>query len=812
MKAILFVTIVLLTPLRGFGQIVGRVISLRQEPVPFANVVMRAMPDSGIVAGAASDETGNFLIKTTKSGEFFLQVSSMGYQTSLSGVFRVNNTNATLTLPDIQLLEETNALNEVVVSARKDFIQNTPEGKIFNIQNSLMTKGSNALQVLERLPGIITDRRNNQFSLNGQSGVTVLLNGRRMQLSTEELMALLENTVADNIERIEVITSPGAQYDADGGAGVINIVLKKNENEGTRLNFSATGGYGYREKALTSLSLSRGGSKITLNASYAFAHGRDYSGYEGSGTNEMPFLGGKNSVLFGGLTDRNQNAHNFNLAAEFRPATRWTFGGEMAFSWVANHNLVHIYADRQLPQEGFLSVRAISDGLNHRQNLVSSAYVTHRITEKSQLSLDASYITYTNDSPALLASHYSDKDGNPVVPQNPIFTYGNRGESKSTIQIGVLKADYSLQLNSKIYTEFGMKGSLAMNMNNSKVERQTDDGWEPDPRSQSNINGQERIWAVYSQFRFTLNPKARLQAGLRYEYWQRDINIYQEPFVINGLFPSVQYTYTINDKSNFSLAYNRRISRPAYTDLISNLFYNDATFVFAGNPLLKPTLTDALKADYTFRSFNVGLALQYELHPILRYQISSNEKKDIGISSPQNLDYQKGISLFLNAPVPLTRWWKLSLGSTTALRRYKISYSLNPAEKTYLFQNLNFTQTFSLPHAIEIELSGWQNFPFYEGSNKLNGFGVMNLGIAKKLKNDKGTFLLTLPDLWQTFAIHTHIGGMTPLVFNNDAVSVYRDETALYRVIKLTYSRSFGKNNRSVSHKTDDEEQERVKR
>ncbi len=92
-----------------------------------------------------------------------------------------------------------------------------------------------------------------------------------------------------------------------------------------------------------------------------------------------------------------------------------------------------------------------------------------------------------------------------------------------------------------------------------------------------------------------------------------------------------------------------------------------------------------------------------------------------------------------------------------------------------------------------MELSGWYNFPFFEGTNSIKGFGIINLGIAKKLKNDKGTLQLSLPDLLQSFSVHTHISGMTPIVFNINTVSNWRDETAFYRVIKLTYSRSFGK-------------------
>lgn len=792
----------------AFGQITGKVITAKAEAVPFANIVLLSSTDSTIITGSATDENGNFQLNPSRSGEFMLCISSIGYKNYQSKPFAFNN--APIQLASILLAEENNALNEVTVSAKKELIQNTPLGKVINIQSSLMTKGSNALQVLERLPGVISDRRNNQFSLNGQSGVTILFNGRRVPMSMEELMNLLESTVADNIEKIELITSPTAQYDADGGAGIINIIFKKNENEGTRLNLSATAGYGYREKALTSLGLSHGFKKANINASYSFGHNHDNSGYRGHGTSIFPFMGGFNSTIFGGFTDRTQQVHNLNVLAEFHPTTKTSFGGELSLSAGKNHNLVDITGDRIMPDGSFLGSKGLSDGMNKRQNFISSVYLNQKLSAKSQLNLDISYIGYNNDSPNLVTYRYFDETGKDIPPTNPIFNYGNRGQSHSTIHVGVIKADYILQMSAKIQAEFGIKGSYTTNANHSTVERKVSDVWEIDPRTQSTISGNEKIAAAYSQFRFLLNPKSNLHAGLRYEYWQRDINIYKDGFTIAQFFPSLLYTYAPNAQSSLSLNYSRRITRPTYTDLISNLFYNDATFVFSGNPLLKPTITDVVKAEFNKKGYSVGLSFQYDLHPILRYQITSNPQKDIGVSSPQNLDYQKSINLFVSVPFQLTSWWKFTLGSTTALRRYKISYSLSPAEKTYLFQNLNFTQTISLPKNFEIELSGWQNFPFFDGANKLNGFGVMNLGIAKKLKNDKGTFQLSLPDLFQTTAYYTHIGSMTPIAFNIRSESNFKDETALYRVIRLTYSRSFGRNTRNINRNGENEERDRV--
>lgn len=809
MKAIF--SLLLLAATQGFGQISGKVTSTQGEPIPFANVVLYNVVDSSIIAGTSSDEKGAFLFNRTEAGNYYLQIRSIGYKNFWSEPVEITSRKPAIQLPDFRLSEENNALDEVVVSAKKELIQTTPIGKIINIQSSLMTKGSNALQVLERLPGVITDRRNNQFSLNGQSGVTVMFNGRKVQMSMEELMALLENTVADNIEKIELITSPTAQYDADGGAGIINIVFKKSEEEGTRGTFSATAGYGFREKGVVNFGLSQGFKKLTFNASYSFLHDVSRSGFEGFGTSDKTFLLSSSSAVFSGMTRRFQDTHNADFTAEYRPNANIVLGSDFVFSLTKAHNLANNDVTWEFKNGDYIAFKALSDGQNTRQNLISSVYFKNKINEKSQWGVDVSYINYNNNSPTLINSDYFNRQGNEFVPENPLFTSGNRGESLSKIQVGVFKGDFSTQINAKIQAEFGAKVSYAENANDSKVERKGNNTWEIDPRSQSVIESRERIAAAYAQFRFLLSPKANLHLGLRYEYWQRDISGHKEAFTISQFFPSVLYTHTISDKSSFSINYNRRISRPAYTDLISNLFYNDPTFVFSGNPLLKPTLSDVLKADYSTKGFTIGLSLQYELHPILRYQITTNATKDIGISSPQNLDYQKSANLFLTLPIQFFSWWKLSVSSTTSLRKYKVSYSLSPAEKTFVFQSFNFSQTLQLPKNFEIELSGWRNFSFFEGTNKTKGFGVMNLGIAKKLNNNKGTIQLSLPDLLQSFSVHTHISGMTPIVFNINTFTNWRDETAFYRVIKLTYSRSFGGSHKKTAYHSEAEEKERIR-
>ncbi len=702
-------------------------------------------------------------------------------------------------------------MGEVVVTGKKELIKHTPGGKVFNVQSSLLTKGSNALQVLERLPGVMTDRRNNQFSLNGQTGVTVLFNGRRAGLSMEELMNLLESTVADNIDRIELITAPDATYDADGSGGIINIIFKKSEQEGTRVNTSATVGYGYRGKAVTSVALSHGSRNGSLYGSYSYLHDGVRSGFMGSGTNEDLLYDGSTFATFSGISRRFQHTHNVRLAGDLHASAKTTVGADLAFSTNKNHNLTNIDDTWEYDNGDYLRYAALSEGNNRRHNLNASVYSKHKLSAGSQLNLDASYLHYDNNSPAIINGKYYDREGDPTAPADPNFTSGNRGASFSGIEALTFTMDLTSKWRKNVEAEFGSKGSISENRNDSRVERLVNGQWVTDPRSQSVVNSREIIGALYTQFRFILNAKASVHVGLRYEYWRREIDQYKEPFIIGKFFPNVLYKQAFTNGSTLSVGYNRRVSRPAYTDLVSNLFYNDPTFVFSGNPFLKPTLSNIVKAEFNQKRLNVALSYQDDRHPVLRYQITSNETKEIGISSPQNLDYQRNLNLAVNYSLQPARWWKITAGSTTALRNYRVSYSLQPAVKTFVFQSLNFNQQLQLPWRLEAEFNGWYNFRFYEGTNIIRGIGVVNFALAKKLKNDKGSFQLSLPDLFRSFRVRTHIGGMTPIAFNINTHVTWRDETAFYRVIKLTYSRSFGKSSiRSATRKSRSEEAERI--
>ncbi|MDR6562779.1 MULTISPECIES: TonB-dependent receptor domain-containing protein [unclassified Arcicella] len=789
----------------SYGQITGKIINKTNEAIPFVNVVLYQASDTLILKGTYTDEKGVFSLPLVKEGVFLIGVSSVGYQSMITKPITVSLQNEALDIGVLQMVENINTLNEVVVSTKKNLIQTTPVGQVINVQSSLMTKGSSALQVLERLPGVIIDYRNNSFSLNGQSGVAVMINGRTVRLSLTEVMAMLNGMNADNIDKIEIITSPTAQYDAEGGAGLINIVLKKNEYEGTKLSFSSTLGYGFGEKAAASINLSHGTKNSNYYASYSMLHDEAKSSWQAYGALNFPALGGAYTSGFYSATINLKNSHNLSLGFDHRLNPKTLVGGSITYLHSTTKPNVQSDGFYDFQSGNYFAMKINSLGNNLGQNVQSSAFLEKQLSIKSKLNIDASYWYFRNNSPSLINSTYYNKAGNIIKPSDSVFTEGNRGEGLSELNIGVLKGDFSTKLTDKINVETGIKGSYSSNTNNSKVEKKEHDVWVLDSRSQSTVISNESILAAYSSFDFTLSPKISFTTGLRYEYWARDINHHTNTY--SQFFPSLNFTHKIAENSSYVVSLSRRISRPAYNDLISGLFYNDPSSVFTGNPLLKPSITNAFKTTFTHKNISVGLGIQQEVNPIIRYQLSTTAAKDIFILSPQNLDYMNSVSLTTNVPIQLFSWWKITIGGTTAYRKYKVGYTPQVAEKAYLFHNYFLNQSVSLPHNIEVEITGWHNTNQFDGPNMIKGFGVMNLGIAKKLDKDRGTIQLAITDIFKSMNIYTEVGVVTPVVFIENNKVHYMDETAYARIFKLSYSRSFGSTVRSRS-KTNNVEEE----
>jgi iron complex outermembrane receptor protein len=739
----------------ALAQVSGKLTSADGVPIPFANVLL--LKDSTLIKATLTDETGKYLIDGIQPGEYLLRFSCIGYQTWDSTLSASTGDLGTHILyPKL--------LGEVVVRAEKPLFQQQPDGMIVNVENSILTKGSTALAVLERSPGVVIDSRNYNITLNGKSGVMVMLNGKIIRLSVEQVLTLLNSLPADNIEKIELLTTPPAKYDAEGNAGMINIVLKKNKLAGTNGSVSLSAGYGKGEKASGSVNLSHN----MLYGAYSYSHDRSYGSFAGQGTQKLPDM----AFDFLSIGKSVANNHRVTIGIDVPLSPAITIGGSVNYSNNHSDNKRFNRGYYTLVPDSFFQMNADIKGFNRWRNLTTSAYIKGK-----QFSIDLDYLNYNNHNPTNVLSSFLDKNGHDA---GELFEPRHIGYANTSIQVGVIKIDYVKQLSPHVKLETGLKGTYTSSISISGIEN----------TASNNIHFKEGIGAFYASFNILTN----FTIGARYEYSKS-----------HNLFPNISYTKKLNEQSEIQLSYSKRISRPSYNDLASYIAYNDPFSVFTGNPSLKPAITHNLKFGYNYLNYSFSLLLSNDDHPIVQSQLVTGPLKNIVYISPQNLSWQRNLSFQANLPFKINDWWNMSYSLTGGWQRFKIDYTVSPVSKTYFNYSLNFSESFKLPKNYALELSGWYSSKSYYGTIKNDSRGVVNAGVKK------GNFQLAVNDVFRTSHFDTYFGRLTKEVFDGKNHVGVNPESSFFPIIKLTYSRTFGGGYNEKKREGAKDERERIR-
>ena len=707
----------------GFGQVSGRLITAAGQPIPSANVLLEDRMDTSLVKATLTNEKGAYLFENIPQGKYILRCSSIGYQTWSSPVFELTDSQRTKDFGTMVLKEDARQLDEAVVRVVRPFSRQQMDGIVVNVESSLLTKGSSALEVLERSPGVIIDHQNNSISLNGKNGVIVMLDSKLLHMSIEQVVVLLNGMSADNIEKIELLTTPPSRYDAEGSAGIINIVLKKNKKKGTNGSLSLTGGYGWGEKGTAGLNLDHNTGKMDLYGSYTFTHDRSFSDWHSVGTNNVPLLGGQNYTdILSDIRPTSDN-HNATLGLEARLSPKITVGGNINYNYsqVAVNTVNHATYD--FAPDSTYTLNANINGRNHWSNWITSLYAEKKIGDGGQIDFDMDYLYYNNNAPTDAHSSYLDEYGNPGGTNDTLFSPWQKGFANTTIQVGVAKMDYSKQLTRTLKWETGAKGTYTRDASSSGILSLVNGTWVSRSETSDDIVMKESIGAVYTSLDAQLNPSTSLVLGARYEYSHtRMVDPDKQQVVadrrLGVLFPDLFLSKKLNDHSDLYLSWTKRISRPSYNDLASFVTYASPNSVESGNPLLRPTITNNWKVGYNIHGYSFSVLLSRDDYPIAGYQLTVSPGGDLIDLSPQNLVYQNNLTFQASLPWKVSNCWNMNYGFVGGWRQFKEDYTVQPAGKTYFGYSVNFSESFKLPRNFSLELSGWYNASSYDGTKK----------------------------------------------------------------------------------------------
>jgi iron complex outermembrane receptor protein len=711
---------------------------------------------------------------------------------------------------------DTATLKAAVIRAEKPLFRHQLNGTVVNAGNSILTKGSNTLEVLERSPGIVIDRRSNSISLNGKSGVVILLNGKRLRMSQDQLVDLLNSMPADNVEKIELMTSPPAGYDADGAAGIVNIVLKKNREKGTNGSLTASTGYGYREKASASLNLSHNSQKADVYGSYSFSHDRNEASWHALSTQDLPLLGGPTSADFISLIRPRSNSHTVTGGLDIRLNPGTTIGSSISYSNSRTNTTTQNTGTYIVLPDSPLLLNATIRETNRWNNLLLTFYGEKNIGGDNRFSFDLDLLDYKNNHPTDAQSSFVNEKGEPAGNNDTLSSPRQKGFSATGIRVAVGKLDFKGQLNRNIRLETGIKGTYTKTSGISGIESLVEDQWVHREGTSSNMEMKEAIGAGYISLTAAPGPSTSLVAGLRYEYsdTRMDNPDGQQPVIqrrMGQLFPSLFFSQKTGAASELQLAYTIRISRPAYNDLASYVIYTGPTSVETGNPTLKPTITNSLKLGYSYHGYSFSVTLSRDDNPIVRYQIASSTDGVLMALTPENLTYQNSLLLQASLPVRVSNWWTMNYSITSGWRKYREDFTPAPAEMIWFGYSGNFSQSFRLPRSFSLEVAGWYNSRSYDGTRMTDPFGALNAGIKKELNNNGGTLQLYMTDILRTTVYINHYGTMTTEAFALKSRVPFQPESYRYQSIRFSYSRSFGSGARSRPGVGSSDERNRIR-
>ncbi len=763
------------------AQLTGEITDPTDQPLPGASVLLLNAADSSLAKGNVTNDDGTFSLDEISGGDYLLRVTMVGFSEYLSGVFTMENTGRK-SLETIVLQEEASQLQEVQVVAKKPFFEQKIDRMNINVAASSVNAGGNALQVLQRSPGVLVNKQSNSISMSGKQGVIIMINGKISPLPPDAIISLLEGTLADNIERIELIHTPPASFDAQGSAGVINIVLKKTADAGLNGSYSVNGGYGRAEKYGTGLNLNFRKGKLNLFGNYSMQFDHNPQVF----TNYRGIQRGGDFIETDGRSVRSPDlwTQNARFGADFDVSKKTTVGVLGSFfdrywDMTAENKILH-RTNSALDS----TTRMFTNEVNHWRSLAGNFNVQHKFNDKQTLSFDADYIDYFIDNP----SDYR------------YFTEFNNGEKgneqqlrvnkETPINIAVAKADYTQTFKKETQFEAGVKFAQSNFDNDVRVENQVQGSdWQADSMLTSRFKLTEDIAAAYSTLSFKLNAKMDMKLGLRYEITNTNLGSQAQPNVVDrqygSWFPSVYLMRNINENQSLNLSYSRRIFRPGFTQLAPYLIFYDPSTVQGGNPSLQPAFVHAVRADYRYKIINLTVEYNKEtesMRDIPDVDVVNNSH----ITYPVNNGSTQTAYAMVNFAVQPTKWYETQNNVFVAWQSFLVELEGVDFNYDAYLLGFNSNHSFRLPHQFTVDLSAFFITANRYGVTKFSPNGNLNLGFSKDFGEKWGKLSLNCNDIFMT----NNYKGTT----REDSQNLYVKAGYLQaeRVFMMTWSGKFG--------------------
>ncbi|MBN1949874.1 MAG: TonB-dependent receptor [Bacteroidales bacterium] len=790
-------------PPPALGKIVGKVFDSSSEvPLQFATISIFDT-DSKLVTGGISEADGSFSVDV-RPGTYTVTIQFIAFESSSLADIEVGAINRTYDVGKILLQPETKNLEEVQVIGEKSEMVINLDKKVFNVGKDLSNTGQTALDILDNIPSLTVDLDGN-VSLRGSQNLQILIDGKPSGLVSGGSTDALKNLQGSMIERVEVITNPSARYEAEGMAGIINIILRKDQQKGVNGSFELTAGYPQNYSAGANVNFRR--EKINYFLNYNIR----YNERPGGGYSWQQFNLPDTSYITVREMERNRAGLSNRVRAGadifLSPTSTLTLAGLLAYDDQMNIATVqyndYLYSPsdqitlREIPGSDRLAyfTERIDTELENQLDMEFSLHYDkkfdkddHKLTAMFQFIHDAEVETSN-----ILENFDSYLDNNDQTVSNPTQRVNN-AETETNF---LAKADYVYPFGNKGMFEAGYQGEVRLITNPYYVDTETgDDQWERLTEYSNTFEYVENIQALYVQAGKNFG-KFSLQGGLRAEL--SDVRTYlletdsaNERLYLN-LFPSVHSSFEFNTVHSAQLSYSKRIHRPHFWFLNPFFSYTDPRNYRSGNPNLEPEYIHSFEVGYLLKkqkiNFYSGIFYRYSTNVMERVnEIAEYAGNTVTVVTPQNLAEGQSYGLEANATLNMVPWWTLSGDVNFYRRMIDGSYNGIDLSSDYYSWNTRLNSKFRLPKNTDIQLIFFYRAPEESVQGERETFYMLNGAISKDVLKGKGTLTFNVRDILNSMQFR--------FILDQEELYSYNEFHRVGRIYNLTFVYRLNQNKR----------------
>jgi outer membrane receptor protein involved in Fe transport len=744
---------------------------ITRAPLSYVNVVLKTEIDSAFIIGTVTDDEGRFLLSNIKPDNYLLEISFLGYITKNQKLY-IGELSEFLDLATVELEEDSKTLSEVVVTAKQDDVSSKMDKKIFSIEDNISQNGSSVLQAMQNLPGVTV--QDGKVQLRGNDKITVLIDGKQTAITGFGNQAGLDNIPASAIEKIEIINNPSAKYDANGNAGIINIIYKKNKQDGFNGKIGLTTGIGslwirkqnlpnirpqyrFTPKANPSLSLNYRKNKVNF-----FFQG-DYLFTQTLNKNEFVTRTYNDGTIIQQQSKRNRNTHFSTLKTgvdysinDNNKLTISTLFGTEKISDNGDQPFFNANLSERLRLWQFLE-----DEL--KVTAMASVAYQHKFKQAGHLlNIGFNYTFHREDEQYFfdnILPTYSGKDAFKLLSDEHVADINI--DYVKPLKYGRIEAGFKLR-NRNIPTNMQFFPGL-----NSPLDTNAG-GW---------ATYKEIIPAFYGNYIFE-NKKFEAELGMRLEYVgiQYNVNPNHNTYKSDGYkytqpFPNVRLAYKINDNNKLSIFYNRRVDRPNEVDIRIFPKYDDAEIIKVGNPALRPQFTNSVELGYK-TNWKSGYFYTAAYTRISNGTITRIASTIVGsnliyaIFQNVNKSFNSGVEIVLSQE--FVKWYSFNLNGNvyhnqingfTVVNKYPVVNTSTAGKQQIVSGNVKVNNIFHLPKNFDAQLTAIFLAPDLIPQGKIGTRFSLDIGLKKTIQKGKGELFLNATDLANTMKIKKEIQG-----------------------------------------------------